>query len=159
MNDNCSPEAWGWKGEFHAAWAATVEGIMPPNSLVPARVTGREHHHYEVVCPDFSGRPGFEGYSSIPGHHANLRVTGRFEYEAEKPADYPATGDWVLVDPTEAALRIHAVLHRRSVLSRGRAGEKTEEQVLVANIDTLFLVSALDGGRNFLPRFLERGLG
>jgi ribosome biogenesis GTPase len=131
---------------------------MPPNSLIPARVTGREHHQYEVVCPDFSGRPGFEGYPSIFGRHGNLRVTGRFGYGAEKPADYPAIGDWVLVDPTEAALRIHSVLPRRSVLSRGRAGEKTEEQVLAANIDTLFLVSALDGGRNFLPRFLERGL-
>jgi ribosome biogenesis GTPase / thiamine phosphate phosphatase len=146
------------KGEFHAAWAAAVEGESPLKSLVPARVTGREHHLYEVVCPDFSGRPGFECYPSIPGRHENLRVTGRFEFGAAGPAEFPATGDWVLVDPTEAALRIHAVLPRRSVLSRGRAGGKTEEQVLAANIDTLFLVFALDGGRNFLPRLLERGL-
>ncbi len=158
MNDDYIPEAWGWKGEFHASWAAATDGANATRFLIPARVTRREHQLYEAVCPDFSGRPGFEGFPAMPGRHENLRVTGRFEYGATGAADFPATGDWVLVDPGEAALRIHGVLPRRSVLSRARAGDKTEEQVLAANIDTLFLVFALDGGRNFLPRLLERSL-
>jgi len=158
MNETLVPEAWGWKGEFHAAWAAACAADRTARLLVPARVTGREHHRYEVVCPDFSGRPGFEDVPDIVGLRDDLRVTGRFEYGAAGPGDYPVTGDWVLVDPEEAALRIHAVLPRRSSLSRGMAGDRSDEQVLAANIDTLFLVFALDGGRNFLVRLLERGL-
>lgn len=158
MNGTYIPEAWGWKGEFHAAWAAKIEEEGGRRPLVPARVIGRDHHRYRLLRPDFSGRPGFEGMPEGPGVYEDVRVSGRFEYGAEAPSDYPAAGDWVLADPTEAALRIHAVLPRRSSLSRGSAGDKTEEQVLAANIDTLFLVFALDGGRNFLPRLLERGL-
>ena len=158
MNDNYVPEAWGWKGEFHAAWAAAREADRGGRPLVPGRVTGREHHLYEVVCPDFSGRPDFSGSPNISGRHGDVRVSGRFDHEAALPSDYPAPGDWVLVDPEEAALRIHAVLSRRSSLSRAMAGPRNEEQVLAANIDTLFLVFALDGGRNFLVRLLERGL-
>lgn len=158
MSDSYTPEAWGWKGEFHAAWAAKIEKDGGRRPLVPARIIGREHHSYRLLRPDFSGRPGFEGMPESPGIYGDVKVSGRFEHLAETPSDYPATGDWVLADPTEAALRIHAVLPRRSSLSRGGAGDKTEEQVLAANIDTLFLVFALDGGRIFLVRLLERGL-
>lgn len=158
MSSNFIPETWGWKGEFHAAWAAKIEEDGGRRPLVPARVIGREHHSYRLLRPDFTGRPGFECVPESPGIYEDVKVSGRFEHLAETPADYPATGDWVLTDPTEAALRIHAVLPRRSSLSRGSAGDKTEEQVLAANIDTLFLVFALDGGRNFLVRLLERGL-
>jgi ribosome biogenesis GTPase len=157
MNDDYVPEVWGWKGEFHAAWAAAREADRG-RLLLPGRVTGREHHLYEVVCPDFSLRPDFSGTPVIAGRHGDVRVSGRFDHEAARAADYPAPGDWVLMDPEEAALRIHAVLPRRSSLSRGMAGLRSEEQVLAANIDTLFLVFALDGGRNFLLRLLERGL-
>lgn len=158
MSNSYIPEAWGWKGEFHAAWAAKLEEAGGGRPLVPARVIGREHHSYRLLHPDFTGRPGFEGMPESPGVYEDVKVSGRFEHSAEKPSDYPATGDWVLADPAEAALRIHAVLPRRTSLSRGGAGDKTEEQVLAANIDTLFLVFALDGGRNFLVRLLERGL-
>lgn len=158
MSNNFIPETWGWKGEFHAAWAAMIEEEGGRRPLVPARVIGREYHSYRLLRPDFSGRPGFEAVPESPGIYEDVKVSGRFEHAARTPADYPATGDWVLTDPTEAALRVHAVLPRRSSLSRGSAGDKTEEQVLAANIDTLFLVFALDGGRNFLVRLLERGL-
>jgi len=51
---------------------------------------------------------------------------------------------------------IHAILPRRSKFSRKVAGIKTEEQVVAANVDTLFLVSGLDG--DFNPRRIERYL-
>ena len=158
MNDTYAPETWGWKREHHAAWSAALESDRSARPLIPARVTGREHHSYEILCPDFSGRPDFAELPTAPGRYIDTRVSGRFEYTASGPADYPVTGDWVLVDPAENLSRIHAVLPRRSTLKRGRAGETSEEQVLAANIDTLLLVFALDGGRNFLPRMLERGL-
>ena len=69
-----------------------------------------------------------------------------------------AVGDWVAVRPTpgEATGTIEAVLPRRSKFSRKVAGEPTEEQIVAANIDTVFLVMGLDGDYN--PRRLERYL-
>jgi ribosome biogenesis GTPase len=51
---------------------------------------------------------------------------------------------------------IHAVLPRKSKFSRKVAGQRTDEQVVAANVDTLFLVSGLDG--DFNPRRIERYL-
>ena len=48
------------------------------------------------------------------------------------------------------------MLPRRSRFSRKVAGELTEEQIVAANIDTVFLVMGLDGDYN--PRRLERYL-
>jgi ribosome biogenesis GTPase / thiamine phosphate phosphatase len=48
------------------------------------------------------------------------------------------------------------VLPRSSRFSRRAAGDRTEEQVVAANIDTVFLVGGLD--HNFNPRRLERYL-
>jgi len=52
--------------------------------------------------------------------------------------------------------QICAVLPRTGRFSRKSAGEWTEEQVVAANIDTVFLVSGLDG--DFNPRRIERYL-
>jgi ribosome biogenesis GTPase / thiamine phosphate phosphatase len=152
------PEQWGWKQDFFSSWISTAECTGNAETLVPARVTGREHHLYELVCPDFSGRSPFPDAPVVPGYYENIRVSGRFEFCAEGSADFPAAGDWVLAEHAADVLRICSVLPRRSALSRGSAGSKTEEQILAANIDMLCLVFALDGGRNFLPRLLERGL-
>ena len=51
---------------------------------------------------------------------------------------------------------IEEILPRRSHFSRKVAGELTEEQVVAANIDTVFLVMGLD--RDYNPRRLERYL-
>ena len=81
-----------------------------------------------------------------------VSITGRLRHEAASGAELPAVGDWV-------ALRdeaIQAVLPRRSAFSRKAAWASTEEQVLAANLDTVFVVSALDGDLNL--RRLERYL-
>jgi len=64
----------------------------------------------------------------------------------------------VAVQPPEHSgdSRIVAVLPRRSSFSRRAAGDPTEEQVVAANIDTVFLVAGLDG--DFNPRRIERYL-
>ncbi len=156
-----SPESWGWKREFHAAWMALVDSNPGFRAFSPARVTGREHHRYEIVRPDFRSLAGFASLSGEParfGFSVGVPVSGRFEYGATGPADYPVIGDWVLVEAENESLRIQGVLARRSALSRGSAGPICDEQVLAANVDVIFLVFALDGGRNFLLRFLERAL-
>jgi ribosome biogenesis GTPase len=79
-------------------------------------------------------------------------VSGRFRHESSSPADFPAVGDWVGV----SGPLIHVRLERRSAISRAAAGRAVEEQVLAANVDTIFLVTALT--RDLNPRRLERYL-
>ena len=81
-------------------------------------------------------------------------------YLAGAEKQYPAVGDWVVIKPliNEQKGIIHAVLPRKSKFSRKVAGERTEEQIVSANIDTVFIVSGLDGGRNFNLRRIERYL-
>jgi len=79
-------------------------------------------------------------------------------HEAESRADLPAVGDWVALRPIESGNKavIHAVLPRRSKFMRKTKGSRTEEQVIGANIDTLFLVTSLN--QDFNPRRIERYL-
>ncbi|MBI5496951.1 MAG: ribosome small subunit-dependent GTPase A [Deltaproteobacteria bacterium] len=74
------------------------------------------------------------------------------------PQEQPATGDWVAVLPLsgEDKVVIEAVLPRRTVFMRKRAGEVTEAQVVAANVDTVLLVMGLD--EDFNVRRLERYL-
>ena len=86
------------------------------------------------------------------------RVSGRLRHDAAARPDFPAVGDWVAVDPPreDGDARIRAVLPRASRFSRRAAGDRTEEQVVAANIDIVFLVAGLDG--DFNPRRIERYL-
>ncbi len=102
-----------------------------------------------------------KGYCEVTGE-AGARLgecSGKFIHAAKAPADYPAIGDWVAVtpqpgDPTRVA--IQAVLPRRTKFSRRAAGEEVLEQVVAANVDTVFLVSSLDGNHHLhrLERYL-----
>ena len=79
-------------------------------------------------------------------------VSGRFRHESVHTADFPAVGDWVGV---ETGI-IHRRLNRRSTVSRAAAGRAVDEQVLAANVDTIFLVTAL--AQDLSARRLERYL-
>jgi ribosome biogenesis GTPase len=86
------------------------------------------------------------------------RLTGNFRYRTVNPEDFPAVGDWVVIQPptsTDPAL-IQAVLPRKSQFARKVAGERTEVQIVAANIDTIFLVCGLD--HDFNLRRIERYL-
>jgi ribosome biogenesis GTPase len=65
-------------------------------------------------------------------------------------------GDWVAVRPSPGGERaiIHAVLPRRSKVSRKAAGRTSDEQIVGANVDTLFITSSLN--REWNARRLER---
>ena len=68
----------------------------------------------------------------------------------------PAVGDWVAVcDAPGGRYAIEGFLPRRSKVSRKTPWLKAEH-ILVANVDTVLLVSGLDG--DFNPRRLERYL-
>src|SRR5437867_7810754 len=88
----------------------------------------------------------------------SARVRGKLRFESESSADFPAVGDWVAVSRRErdGLDQIQAVLPRRGKFSRKAAGSNSEEQVVAANVDTVFLVQGLD--RDFNLRRLERYL-
>jgi ribosome biogenesis GTPase len=67
---------------------------------------------------------------------------------------WPAVGDWVTL--REDGLAIERVLERRTTVSRMQPGRETNQQVLAANVDVVFIVSGLD--RDYNPRRLERYL-
>ena len=73
------------------------------------------------------------------------------------PEARPAVGDWVLIEgEAPNALRIVALLPRFSAIKRGAAGEHYRQQVIAANIDSVFVVCGLDA--DFNPRRIERYL-
>ncbi|HLP26174.1 MAG TPA: ribosome small subunit-dependent GTPase A [Acidobacteriota bacterium] len=131
--------ALGWTDELAAAFAPHAAV-----GLSPARVTLQLKGFWEVTTPDTARL---------------AQCTGKFLAETGAIADMPAVGDWVAIealpgDDTRAL--IHAVLPRRTKFSRKAAGERDVEQVVAANIDTVFLVSSLDA--NFNLRRIERYL-
>lgn len=85
-------------------------------------------------------------------------LPGSLRHEAA-PDELPAIGDWVAYRPADAPgtpARIEHVLPRRTKLSRASAGRRAQEQVVAANVDTVFVVMGLDG--DFNVRRLERFL-
>ena len=84
-------------------------------------------------------------------------VSGKFRFEAAVPSDFPAVGDYVMVDTNNGDTAIiHHVLHRRSLFLRRAAGTSNTEQAACANIDTIFICMALNNDFNL--RRLERYL-
>ena len=84
-------------------------------------------------------------------------VSGRLRHEALSPSDYPAVGDFVLADTqTGGDAVIRSVLPRKSSFVRRAAGDSRQEQVVAANVDTVFLCMSLN--RDFSLRRLERDL-
>ncbi|MBL0386053.1 ribosome small subunit-dependent GTPase A [Tumebacillus sp. ITR2] len=85
-------------------------------------------------------------------------VSGKMRHTAFGREDYPAVGDWVVIAarPEEGKATIHGILPRFSKFSRKVAGNTTEEQIVAANVNTVFLVMALNNDFNI--RRLERYL-
>jgi ribosome biogenesis GTPase len=120
----------GWDDGFAAAFE-------PYDNCIPARVSAQHRGAFDVLTEQGELR---------------VQLAGRLRHEAASGAELPAVGDWVAVrDET-----IQAVLPRRSAFSRKVAWSQTEAQVVAANLDTVFVVSGLDGDLN--PRRLERYL-
>ena len=73
-------------------------------------------------------------------------------------AGFPAVGDWVAIDATGGPGQsvIHALVPRLNRFSRKLAGKDADEQIVAANLDTLFLVTSLN--RELNPRRIERYL-
>ena len=99
------------------------------------------------------------GLYAVDGEFEGLaEASGRLRHEADAAADLPVVGDWVLAAASDGSdrARIEARLERRSSIARKAAGRASAEQVIAANVDTLFVVTAFAGDLN--PRRVERYL-
>jgi ribosome biogenesis GTPase len=85
-------------------------------------------------------------------------VAGKLRHEATSRPSLPVVGDWVVVEPRpeEGKATIQSVLPRQSKFVRKAAGSRTVEQIVGANIDTVFLVTSLN--QDFNLRRIERYL-
>jgi ribosome biogenesis GTPase len=122
-------------------WSAFFADAFEPykrEDTIPARVAVRHHG----PCELFTEQGSFGG---VP--------MGRLA-----DAELPAVGDWVVARtlPGERRALIEAVLPRRSSFKRQEAGKRSVEQVVAANVDTVFLVSAFAHDLNV--RRMERYL-
>lgn len=103
------------------------------------RVTSRHRTVFDVLLAGETARVGTSGA---------LRRLGKI----------PAVGDFVVVldQPDSGTRMIVDILPRHGTLFRGAPGEGSGEQVIAANLDTVFIVTAAGGDFNI--RRLERYL-
>lgn len=84
-------------------------------------------------------------------------ISGKLNYSSKSTIDYPAVGDWILVDRIigeNGNAIIHHVLSRKSYFERKTAGARIDSQIVAANIDTVFICMSLNNDFNI--RRLER---
>jgi ribosome biogenesis GTPase / thiamine phosphate phosphatase len=137
----------GWDPFFEKEF-----GKLGKEGLIPVRITAQEKYSFKV-----SGERG----------EMEARLSGKLLRDGDSPDQHAAVGDWVAAaaPATGNIVIIEMVLPRKSKFSRQAAGGRTrlsggilEQQILAANIDTVFVVSALDSGRGLNLRRIERYL-
>ncbi|MBN2543127.1 ribosome small subunit-dependent GTPase A [bacterium] len=137
----------GWNSFFQKHFEEFKE-----EGFIPARIITIQKTTCQVYCE----------YGEL-----SATVSGKFRYETNLESDLPAVGDWVVATilKDEGKAIIHRLLPRKSKFSRISADGKkpideggggAAEQVISANIDTVFLVSGLDQEYNL--RRIERYL-
>jgi ribosome biogenesis GTPase len=127
-------------------WSAAREGAFAPLAaagLVAGRVVLEHNHVFRVATA---------------AGEVLAETAGSLKHKAAARRELPVVGDWVGVrlDRAGARSQIREVLPRQSHVSRKAAGRDTVEQVLAANVDTIFIVFGLDKPVN--ERAIERYL-
>jgi ribosome biogenesis GTPase / thiamine phosphate phosphatase len=127
-------EDWGWDD----AWAALAVGQDVAQGQ-PGRVVAQDRDRWCVQT-------------------ATESVVARIVSGLRIPTA-PVVGDWILVSPGPSVSdpwTVRRLLPRKTRLARGAAGDGTEEQVLAANVDVVWVVHGLDAPLN--ERRVERYL-
>ena len=131
-------EQLGWNAGWEARFLPyAAEGLAPGRVAIEYRGAYRIH----TAAGEISGE-----------------LAGRLRGRAERRPELPSTGDFValrLPDGDGPAI-VQAVLPRRTVFMRQPAGDRPDGQVIAANIDVVFVMTAFD--RDLNPRRLERYL-
>jgi ribosome biogenesis GTPase len=122
-------------------WFKNLAAELPGENMVPARINGKSHSNYSILAETGEHPASLEG-KLLRGIQNGL-------------SENPGVGDWVLATLLDdGSARIRHMLPRKSALYRNSSGRVTEKQVIVANLDYIFIVSGLD--RDFNVRRLER---
>ena len=126
-------ERLGWTDDLTEAFAKYS------GPYIPGRVACRQKTAWDVLTGNGPVMAGISGA---------LRKSGRF----------PAVGDFVVLlhRPEAGASTIVDILPRRAVFARGASGREGTDQVIAANIDTVFIVTA--AGPDLNARRIERYL-
>jgi len=127
---------YGWNDFFEACFAEYAGKDMHA-----ARVSIEHRNYYEL-------------YSEFG--ELTAEKSGKLFYSTEDTHQLPAVGDWVVYKhiPSENKAVITEVLPRKTKFSRKKAGATTEEQIVAANVDTVFIISSLNQDLNL--RRMER---
>lgn len=133
-------QSFGFKEPFISQ---TNDLLLQPafKNCVPGRVILEHKHSYRVMTE----------YDEWLG-----TISGNFAFNASMRKDYPAIGDWVLVEkmPGEEKCIIHKLLPRQSIFSRKMAGMEIDEQIVASNVDIIMIVMSVNHDYN--ERRLER---
>ncbi|WDP88436.1 MAG: ribosome small subunit-dependent GTPase A [Desulfobacter sp.] len=130
----------GWDDHFQSCLENYNKDDIQKAGYRPARVVGVEKNHFLISR----------------GHGDELaRTAGRMMHRPDNM--FPVIGDWVMASDG----LISAVLPRKTVLSRNASGSRgsqdgpdVREQIIAANLDTVFIVCGMD--RDFNLRRMER---
>ena len=129
----------GWNECFEAEFTEYRE-----KGWVPARLIRDNKISYGAVL---EGRVEME-----------VALGGAVYHEAQTDAELPAVGDWVALEMGDEGNEYEAVirarLERQTCLSRKAPGKGTEEQVMAANVNVVFVVT--EAGQDFNLRRMER---
>ncbi len=130
---------FGWDGFFESQNTNSIY-----HNLVPARVICEERNLYRVQL----------SFNNV----AWASVSGKMQFNAMTRANYPAVGDWVMVEANDQSDRviIQHICPRKSVIQRKQVGSSADIQILSANVDYVFVTTAVSGDLNF--RRMERYL-
>ena len=123
----------GWTDEFSQAFSKYS------GPYIPGRVACRQKTVWEVFIDNGTVMAGISGA---------LRRLDRF----------PAVGDFVVLlhQPEAGSSTIVDILPQKTVFTRGASGREGTDQVIAANIDTVFIVTA--AGHDLNARRIERYL-
>ncbi|MEI6286253.1 MAG: GTPase RsgA, partial [Bacillota bacterium] len=128
-------ENLGWNSRFECEFEKSYLKINKPR-LIAGRVILTYNDFYRVISEN--------------GEQL-VKVAGRLKLRSRR-ADLPAVGDWVVIESDKNL--IQAVLPRQTKFSRKVAGKYLVEQVVAANIDTIFVMTSCNA--DFNVRRLER---
>lgn len=119
--------SFGWGPFFQKSY----EENQKPGFL-PGRIVSQGKGHYHVqISEDVA---------------VEATITSQLRNTAKTPVDLPGVGDWVLMSaaPGHQKAIIHHILDRKSIVQRKRGGASREPQLLVTNVDHIFIVTSLN---------------
>ncbi|HVF94877.1 MAG TPA: ribosome small subunit-dependent GTPase A [Sphingomonas sp.] len=119
------------------------------NTHFSAQVSAEESAHCHPVRVMAVHRGSIDVTGGGPRHSITPYFPG-----AQPTDDHPTVGDWLLID--DASAQPLRVLQRMNLFKRRAPGDPRKEQMIAANVDTVFIVSSCN--QDFSVARLERYL-